>query len=143
MGQFKSVIFVAGAAVLAAGMAVVNYFSLNDLSHTTIQLFLRQYGSSIYEYRATTGEWPTCIDDLGRTSLPKQMRDWKVLLQDEVIVIVWWKDLQPDPPDNAQRILAYHNKGLYARLGRVWVCWGDLRTEYVPLEVLRAHLRAG
>ena len=65
----------------------------------------------------------------------------QVLERDETIVIPWHKNLKADPKDNAGLILAYHNKGLYARLGRVWVCWGDLRTEYIKIEDLKAKLQ--
>ena len=65
----------------------------------------------------------------------------QVLDYDETTVVVWHKNLKADPKDNAGLILAYHNKGLYARLGRVWVCWGDLRTEYIKVEDLRANLQ--
>jgi hypothetical protein len=56
-------------------------------------------------------------------------------------VVVWHDDLKPDPKDNADLILAYHNRGLLAWLGRHWVCWGDLRTEYITTQQLRAKLR--
>jgi hypothetical protein len=63
------------------------------------------------------------------------------VLDDETTVVVRHKNLKADPKDNAGLILAYHNKGLYARLGRVWVCWGDLRTECIKVEDLRANLQ--
>jgi hypothetical protein len=95
----------------------------------------------VYEYHANTGHWPSQTDDLAKTSLPKKFRYWKQSLDGETIVVVWHKDLKADPKDNAGLILAYHNKGLYARLGRVWVCWGDLRTEYLKIEDLQARLK--
>jgi hypothetical protein len=56
------------------------------------------------------------------------------------MVFLWPKDLQADPKDNAGMLLAYINGGLFNKLGRVWVCWGDLRTEHLPEADLRARL---
>ena len=50
------------------------------------------------------------------------------------------KTLKPDPKDNAGDILVYHNKGLISERGQSWVCRGDLRTEYIKTEDLRAYL---
>jgi len=50
------------------------------------------------------------------------------------------KDLKADPKENAGVLLAYQNAGLFNKLGRVWVCWGDLRTEHLPEADLRARL---
>ena len=93
------------------------------------------------EYHSITGQWASQTDDLTKTSLPQQTRYWEQMLDDQSIV-VWHKNWKPDPKDNARLILAYHNKGLSARLGRVWVCWGDLRTEYIRIEDLLARLRS-
>ena len=38
--------------------------------------------------------------------------------------------------------MTYNNAGLFSKLGRVWVCWGDLRTEYVSEELLRSKLKS-
>jgi hypothetical protein len=97
-------------------------------------------GASIYEYHALTGKWPARIDDLAKTSLPAQSPYWKYMLDDQQFVIVWDRTLKPDPKDNAGRILVYHNKGLIATQGQSWVCRGDLRTEYIKTEDLRAYL---
>jgi hypothetical protein len=45
-------------------------------------------------------------------------------------------NLKPDPQDSADLIPAYHNSGLLAWFGRQWVCWGDLRTEYITTRQL-------
>jgi hypothetical protein len=37
--------------------------------------------------------------------------------------------------------LAYHKGGLYNEVGRVWVCWGDLRTQQLLERDLQARLR--
>jgi hypothetical protein len=131
------------AILLALIVPVVRYYSRSDVAHLAIQTWLRLYGSAIYEYHSKTGQWPSRTDDLAKTSLPQGFRYWRQTLDDQAIVIVWNKDLKTVPKDNARLILAYHNKGLYARLGRVWVCWGDLRTEYITVEDLRAHLQTG
>jgi hypothetical protein len=107
-----------------------------------MELHLRLVGSSIYEYHSKTGRWPARIQDLAETSLPQRSPYWKQMLEQETMVVVWRNDLKPDRSENAAAVLAYHNKGLFARLGRVWVCWGDLRTEYVKDAVLREKLQA-
>jgi hypothetical protein len=128
------------ALLVAMILLIVRYFDDSDVAHQAIQVWLRLYGDAIYEYQSITGKSPSKIDDLGRTKLPQRLRYWKQMLDDGTIVIVWHKNLKPDPKVNAGLILAYHNKGLYAQLGRVWVCWGDLRTEYIKREDLQAGL---
>jgi hypothetical protein len=112
-----------------------------QIAHETVRLHLALIGSSIYEYRSITGQWPARIQDLAKTSLPLKCRYWKLELDDEVFVIVWHKDLKPDPKVNGRHILAYHNKGLIATMGHRWVCRGDLSTEYIPTEDLRDYLQ--
>jgi hypothetical protein len=56
------------------------------------------------------------------------------------MVFLWPQDLNPDPKDNAAVLLAYYKGGLYNRVGQVWVCWGDLRTERMREHDLRARL---
>jgi hypothetical protein len=129
------------ALLLALSLLIVRYFDHNDLAHQAIQVWLRRYADAIYEYRSTIGRCPSHPDDLAKTSLPKRFPYWKQVLDDGTIVIVWRKRLRPDPKDNAGLTLAYHNKGLYAQLGRVWVCWGDLRTEYIRREDLQDRLQ--
>ena len=122
-------------------LPVVHHLSRNDVAHQVIRIWLEHFGSSIYEYYSQSGRWPSQTDDLAKTSLPQLCRYWKQTLGDESIVVVWHKNLKAEPKDNAGLILACHNKGLYARLGRVWVCWGDLRTGYIKIEDLRASLQ--
>jgi hypothetical protein len=129
------------AFLLALPLPIVRYYDHNDVAHQAIQVWLWLYADAIYEYRSSTGQCPSQPDDLAKTSLPKGFPYWKQVLDDGTIVIVWHKRLKPDPKDNAGLILAYHNKGQYAQLGRVWVCWGDLRTEYIKREDLQAQLR--
>jgi hypothetical protein len=128
-------------AVLVVVIMAYNYSGVKDMSDQSAQNYLRLYGSSIYEYHALTGKWPSQIDDLARTSLPLQNPHWwKAQVDIEADVIVWPKDLKPDPKENARVILAYHNKGLDAEMGRIWVCWGDLRTEWITPEELQDNL---
>jgi hypothetical protein len=112
----------------------------HDVAHEAVRLHLRFFGSSIYEYHAATGKWPAQHDDLEKTSLPVTSPYWRSWFVNDAVVIVWHKNLKPDPKDNAQHILAYHDKGLIAEGGRKWVCWGDLRTEYIKTADLQAYL---
>ena len=129
-----------GIAVLLL-VAFADFYSLSDISNHAIRLHLRLIGSSIYEYHTKTGLWPTRVEDLAETSLPLQSPYWRVMIESGTNVVVWHDDLKPDPKDNADLILAYHNRGLLAWLGRQWVCWGDLRTEYITTRQLRAKLQ--
>jgi hypothetical protein len=131
------------AILLAVVLPIVQYSNRSDVSHQSIQIWLKLYGDGIYEYHANTGQWPAQIEDLAKTSLSVKFRYWKEMLDTQTIVIVWHKKLKVDSKDNAGLILAYHNKGLYSQLDRTWVCWGDLRTEYIRTEDLRARLQAG
>jgi hypothetical protein len=139
--QSKSVLF-AAAFIIALLYGVFGRGSLTDVAHESIRLHLRFIGASIYEYRANTGRWPSRTEDLAQTSLPRQSPYWKVMIDAGTNVVVWHDDLKPDPRDNAHVILVYHNKGLIAATGRHWVCWGDLRTEYIKDEELRAGLQS-
>jgi hypothetical protein len=135
-------------AILAAlGVAVFlirigwDYFSYHSIPHESIRLHLKLTASSIYEFHNAAGRWPTAIDDLASTSLPRVSPYWRTLIENGSVAIVWRSDLKPDPRDNAALVMTYYNNsGLFSKLGRVWVCWGDLRTEYVKEEELRAKL---
>jgi hypothetical protein len=128
-------------AVLVVLLMAYNYNGVREMSDLSQQIYLRLYGESIYEYHALTGKWPSKPDDLASTSLPlKNPHWWKAQLDSEADVIVWPKDLKPDPKDNGHVLLCYHNKGLDAERGRMWVCWGDLRTGWITPEDLRACL---
>jgi hypothetical protein len=117
-----------------------DYFSYDSIPHETIRLHLRLTASSIYEFHRATGRWPTTADDLASTSLPQISPYWKTLIDNDNVSIVWRSDLKPDPKDNAALMLTYNRTGLFPKLGRVWVCWGDLRTEYIKEEELQAKL---
>lgn len=142
MSRRWKILAVAAVFLIALLYGLFGPGSLLDVSHQTIRLHLRLIGASIYEYHAKTGRWPARAEDLAETSLPRQSPYWKMLIDGGINVVVWHDELQPDPRDNSHVILAYHNKGLLASLGRHWVCWGDLRTEYVKEDQLRASLQA-
>jgi hypothetical protein len=140
MGRPNKATIVVGAIVVALILAY-NAYGLKEMSDQSQQAYLRLYGESIYEYHALTGEWPSKIDDLAKTSLAlKYPSWWKSQLDIEADVIVWPKDLKLHPQENGHAILCHHNKGLDAEMGRIWVCWGDLRTACITPEELKEHL---
>ena len=53
------------------------FSGVRDVAHESTQLHLGFYGSSVYEYHAATGKWPTQIGDLAMTSLPAKSPYWK------------------------------------------------------------------
>jgi len=119
-----------------------HYFSRASIPHEAIQLHLRLTASSIYEFHNATGRWPKVADDLAATSLAQTSPYWRTLIDNGSVAVVWNSDLKPDPKDNASLLLTYNNAGLFSKLGRVWVCWGDLRTEYIKEELLRSQLKS-
>ncbi len=128
-----------GAVLAAVLVAYSHYEYWSDISYT--QNYLKLYASSIYECHDLTGKWPTKIDDFAKTSLAvKYPQWWKSQLESGADVIVWPKNLKPDPKGNGHVILVYHYKGLDAEEGRMWVCWGDLRTEWITPGELKKHL---
>src|SRR5262245_23933360 len=93
---------------------------VRDVEHEATRVRLELMVSSSYEFHGTNGQWPTQIGDLGRTSLPVKSPYWRPPLDDGVYVVVWHKTLKPDPKDNADQILVYHDKGLIAARGQQW-----------------------
>ena len=134
------------AIAIAAGLVfvvVLLFFSgTTQVADESLKYELNALGQSIYEYHAATGQWPSTPDDLARTSLPLRLRYWRSGLENGSIVIVWHDSLKPEPRDNSGVVLAYHNRGLRAWLGHQWVCWGDLRTEYISSKRLKAVLNS-
>src|SRR6266851_1748254 len=124
-------VVVIGAVAIPLIMAFLPISGVRDVVHEYTRYHLHAVGSIIYEYQATTGKWPTRYDDFAMTSLPAMSPYWRSMLDNELIVVVWHKTLKPNPNDNAGQILAYYNKGLISTQGQSWVCWGDLRTEYI------------
>ena len=136
-----------GGKVLAAlGVVVLvwfaqfawDYFDRGSVAHEAMQYQLKLFGSAMYEYHSATGRWPAGLEDLAQTSLPQRSYVWMQTAR--TFVFLWPKDLNPNPKDNAGVLLAYDPSGLFNRLGRVWVCWGDLRTEHMRERDLRARL---
>jgi hypothetical protein len=117
-----------------------DYFNRDSIPHEAIRLHLKLTAASIYELHNTAGRWPKSAGDLALTSLPQRSPYWRTLIENGSVAIVWRSDLKPDPEDNAGLVMTYNNVGLFSKLGRVWVCWGDLRTEYVKEEELRVKL---
>ncbi len=103
-----------------------------------MQLQLKLFGAAMYEHHSLTGRWPNRLEDLARTSLPRKSRLWRQTAS--TLVLLWPQDLKPDPRDNSGVVLAYDRGGLFNNLGRVWVCWGNLRTERMRESDLRARL---
>ncbi|HWZ30121.1 MAG TPA: hypothetical protein VNX18_02250 [Bryobacteraceae bacterium] len=126
-----------GIAVWCASW-IWDYFDHTSVAHLAIQYWLKALGSGVYEYHAKTGRWPAAIDDLAETSLPVTFPLWRETAKN--VVFLWRNDLKDDSKDNGGVLLAYYNAGLFAKLGRVWVCWGDLRTEYMLERDLRARI---
>jgi hypothetical protein len=125
-------------ALLWCGGVVWDYFDPTSIAHVSMQYQLKLFGSAMYEYHSATGRWPASLDDLARTSLPQRSPTWRQSAQP--VVFLWPQNLKPDPKANANVLLAYHEGGLFNKLGRVWVCWGDLRTEHLLESDLRARL---
>jgi hypothetical protein len=124
--------------LLWCGRIVWDYFDPDSVAHLAMSYQLKMFGSAMYEYHSASGRWPASLDDLAQTSLPKQSYVWRQTA--DTMTFLWPKDLNPDPKQNAAVLLAYNNRGLFNKLGRVWVCWGDLRTEHLPERDLRARL---
>jgi hypothetical protein len=102
-----------------------------DISISTTRHDLEVVGASIYEFHDQFGRWPASADDLARTSLSAKMPYWRTILSAGTVVIEWPKSIDPLPHNNTRIVLAYYNRGLISAFGHKWVCWGDLRTEYV------------
>ncbi len=102
---------------------------------------VKTVAASIYEFRDVTGNWPVSIEDLrNHTSLrmrllPKQ--SWEQFIGD--VVIVWPNNLSRTPDQSRNVILVYQQTGKRLWPFR-WVCWGDLRTEYISTSRLNAAL---
>ena len=125
----------------AACMAVVQtYFGVTDVASESVRYSLKAIGQSVYEYHALTGKWPDSADDLDKTTLVLRLRYWRLTVANRSVVIVWHKQMNANPADNANLVLVYHDRGLLAMMGRHWVCWGDLRTEYITDKQLQQAL---
>ena len=112
-------------------------YSQIDLAITTIRLHLRWIGESIYEAHAREGRWPTQAGDLATTIPVVRAPVLRTLIEDGHYVVVWHEDLDANPRANAGRVLVYDNSSRLRQFGKVWVCRGDLRTEYLDAVTLR------
>jgi hypothetical protein len=131
----------AAAAVLLIGWVARltwDYLDEGSIAHQAMQFQLKLFGAAMYEYHSARGRWPASLDDLAQTSLPQRSYVWRQT--GTTFTFLWPKDLKPDPKENANVLLAYDNAGLFNKLGRVWVCWGDLRTEHMSERELRVRL---
>jgi hypothetical protein len=135
----KIAVVVALVALLWLGRLALDYFDANSPAHLSMQVQLKLFGEAMYEFHANTGRWPNNLEDLAKTSLPAKSYVWRQTAN--AIVFLWPQNLKPDQNDNANVLLAYWHGGWFNRLGRVWVCWGDLRTEHMPERELRAQLK--
>ena len=136
---FAAIGAVGFAALLWVGQVVWDYYDPNSIPHLAMQTQLRLFGAAMYEYHSRTGRWPDKLDDLAQTSLPQKSYIWRQSAT--TLVFLWPQNLHAEPKDNPNVLLLYTDKGWFNNLGRMWVCWGDLRTEHMRTEVLRAALR--
>jgi len=128
--------------ILAIGGAFVA--NMLEIGNHASRLHLELIGTSLYDYRARTGQWPTQASDLAITELPRQCPHDIGLIERGSYLVVWPRDLDLDRAKNAHRILVYENgTGLRDWVsGKRWVCWGDLRVEYIEHSRLEAALQA-
>ena len=117
-----------------------DYFDLNSPANLAVRAQLTLFGTAMYEYHASTGHWPSAVDDFAQTMLPARSGVWRQT--STAMVFLWPQKLNPEPKDNAKVLLAYWNAGLYNRVGKVWVCWGDLRTQRMDKSELRKRITA-
>jgi hypothetical protein len=136
--SFRIAAVMAAAVLLWVGRFAWDYFDPNSIAHQSMQIQLKLFGEAMYEFHAKTGRWPANLDDLAKTSLPAKSYVWRETAS--TIVFLWPQDLKPDRQDNGNVLLAYWKGGWFNRVGRVWACWGDLRTEHMREGDLRARL---
>lgn len=114
------------SAALIAGLALP--VGAASVARQSIQFDLRMIGESIYESHARTGRWPARVDDLEGTAYLR-MPYRRDLLERGAFVV--GTDLTPDRITNRDRILAYDNASMFARLGWIWACRGDLSIDRI------------
>jgi hypothetical protein len=112
MAAVKSKIFITVGVLVLLWFArlVWDYFDPNSIANQAMQVQLRLFGSAMYEYHAATGRWPSRLDDLAQTSLPRRSYIWQQTAS--TMVFLWPQDLKPDPKNNADVLLAY-DRGVY------------------------------
>jgi hypothetical protein len=127
--------------LLVLVIVVANFvYGVVDTAKLSIQFDLGAIGRSVYEAHGKNGKWPAGIADLDGTEY-LNMPYRKELLQKGNYVIVWHQDLDPRPRANRGRVLAYDNRSLLSRFGRVWVVRGDLQVEYMARDELNELLK--
>jgi len=137
--HWQTLIVVLGALALSQlGCSAWDYTDTNSPANLAMQVQLELLGDTMYQYHTQTGRWRTQVDDLAPTSLPLRSPVWRHTAN--AIVFLWPQDLNSEPKDSAYWLLAYWNGGLSNRFGRVWVYWGDLRTERMKESELRRRL---
>src|SRR5436305_13181872 len=82
--------------VLRAGW---DYLDKGSVAHQAMQIQLKLFGAAIYDYHSSTGRWPTSVDDLAQTSLPRRSYVWRQTAR--TLTLLWPKDLNADPKKNA------------------------------------------
>src|SRR5690242_9922226 len=127
---WKIALAVAFLALLRLGQLAWAYYDPHSIAHESMQVQLKLFGSAVYEFHSATGRWPSRLNALAQTSLPARRYVW--LQSASSRGRLWPQNLDPDPARNAGVLLAYCRGGLSNSLGRVWVCWGDLRTARLP-----------
>src|SRR5205807_2378069 len=84
-------------ALLWCAHFVWDYYDRDSIAHQAMQFQLKLFGSAMYEYHSATGRWPTSLDDLAQTSLPKRSYVWRQTAT--TLVLLWPKNFKPDPKD--------------------------------------------
>jgi len=77
-----------------------------------------------YEFRNSTGNWPSDISQLGLDRRLSSRFSYRG------VVLAHPRYLSRSPSANREKIIAYQYTGKRLWPYR-WVCWGDLRTEYI------------
>jgi hypothetical protein len=103
---------------------------MTSVAADSIRFDLTKIGQSIYEAHTRSGHWPSQVSDIEGTAYLR-MPYRKAALEDGLFKVVWHTDLDTNPSLNRNRVLAYSNGGLLARVGLVWACYGDLRVERI------------
>ena len=139
----KRLIIGAGGLLIIIGVYFFNLmYNTADVSHQGVSYRLGALCAGIYEYHEATGQWPGKVADLAGTPMAACLRYWQDDILSGRVVVLWPRDWQSNPKDNADKILAYYTGGLISEFGKQWVCWGDLRTEYLSTDKLQVSLKA-
>ncbi len=65
------ILVLSALVLLWFGRFARDYFDPNSPANLSMQVQLKMFGTAFYEYHSHTGLWPTKIDDLAQTSLPR------------------------------------------------------------------------